>query len=79
MEKAEFLEIVRLARDLYNRADFLREQSAFNAWYETLSDISYEQCRAALVRHTKSNRYLPTIADLREPGRRQYEFSAKTD
>lgn len=79
MQKSEFLEIVNLIRDLCNRPDFLREQKGFDAWYEVLSDIPFDQCREALMRHVKSSRYLPTIADLREPGRRMYEFSAKTD
>lgn len=79
MEKIEFLEITRLTRELYSRPEFLREQSAFDAWYEAMNDIPFDQCKEALMRHVKSSRYLPTIADLRDPGRRMYEFTAKAD
>lgn len=75
MQRKELLEIAKLTRELYNRQDFLKEQETFDAWYEALQDIPYQRCREALMRHVKSNRYLPTIADLRDAGRKKYDFT----
>lgn len=75
MQRKELLEIAKLTRELCNRQDFLKERETFDAWYEALQDIPYQQCREALMRHVKSNRYLPAIADLRDAGRKKYDFT----
>ena len=42
------------------------DEHAFNLWYTTLQDIGYPTLNKAAVNYVMTNKYPPTIADLRE-------------
>lgn len=66
MNIEEFSLLVKGMREVYPRADFIPTQDAFNIWYELLKDLPYEIANAAVQRHMLTNKFAPTIAEIRE-------------
>lgn len=66
MTQKDFGRLVAVIRGVYQDKEFLAEREAAEIWYEMLKDIPYEQARAAVVKHSMTNRWVPKIADIRE-------------
>lgn len=62
----EFSLLVKGMREVYPRADFIPTQDAFNIWFELLKDLPYEVANAAVQQHMLTNKFAPTIAEIRE-------------
>lgn len=62
----EFSLLVKGMREIYPRADFIPTQDAFNIWFELLKDLPYEVANAAVQQHMLTNKFAPTIAEIRE-------------
>lgn len=66
MTKKEFGSIVSVIRGVYRDKDFLTNDEAKVIWFEMLKDISYEQAKAAVMKHAMTSKWTPTIAEIRE-------------
>ena len=66
MERGEFAILVKAMKAVYSDPKFIADQDAFNIWYELLKDISYDLCQVAIHKYMSTNRFPPTIADLRQ-------------
>ena len=66
MERNEFAVLVKAMKAVYSDPKFIADQDAFNVWYELLKDIPYAICQAAIHKYMSTNRFAPTIADIRQ-------------
>ena len=66
MERNEFAILVKAMKSVYSDPKFIADQDAFNVWYELLKDIPYDICQAAIHKYMSTNRFPPTIADIRQ-------------
>ena len=74
MNKQEFKEVMEGLKSLYG--DKIPDMNGFarEVWYECLSDMDFEKAKKAIINHIKSNKFPPTVADIRE----QYILIDKT-
>lgn len=66
MEVEEFKILVKTMKAVYTDPKFIPDKDAFDVWYSLLKDMDYKTASAALGRHMTTNRFPPTIADLRQ-------------
>lgn len=66
MDRNEFSILVKAMKAVYSDPKFITDKDAFNVWYELLKDIPYEVCQAAIHKYMSTNRFPPTIADIRQ-------------
>lgn len=62
----EFKNLVKGMKSVYTSPNFLPDGDAIKIWYQLLQDMSYEQLNVAIQKHMLTNRFPPTIAELRE-------------
>lgn len=62
----EFAHVSAALQEAYPRENILQSQSAIELWFRQLSDIPYEAMMLAVNKWIETNRWSPTIADLRE-------------
>lgn len=65
MTTQEWSVLVKAIKSAYPSANVLPDEWSIKLWYKMLQDIPYEALNLALQRHISTNRYPPTIADLR--------------
>lgn len=65
MEREEFKVLVKGMKAVYAQATFIPDQDAFNIWYELLKDIPYSQANVAVQKYMLTEKFPPTIADIR--------------
>lgn len=65
MERKEFKTLVKGMKAVYAQPAFIPDQDAFNVWYELLRDLSYEQVNIAIQKYMLTEKFPPTIADIR--------------
>lgn len=65
MNKNEFGILIESIKSAYNKKDFLPELSEKKLWYEMLKDMDYLTVSENLRRHIRTNKYAPTVAELR--------------
>lgn len=65
MERKEFKTLVKGMKAVYAQPTFIPDQDAFNVWYELLRDLSYEQVNIAIQKYMLTEKFPPTIADIR--------------
>lgn len=61
----DFRTIIRALSAAYPRDNFIPDEYSFNLWYSELQDIPYITLRRAADNYIQTNRYAPTIADMR--------------
>lgn len=66
MTKKEFAIITMSLKTYYPRENLLPNDQAAALWYYQLQDLSYATAEAALNKWAATNKWSPTIADLRE-------------
>lgn len=66
MEREEFKTLVKGMKAVYAQPTFIPDQDAFNVWFELLKDLPYRQVSVAIQKYMVTERFPPTIADLRE-------------
>lgn len=66
MERSEFGVLVKAMKAVYSDPKFITDQDAFNVWYEFMKDIPYDVAQATVYKYMATNKYPPTIADIRE-------------
>ncbi len=66
MTQQEFGNVVSIIRSVYQKDDFLTDPISLEVWYEMLKDLTFDQAKAAVQRHAYTNKWCPSIAELRE-------------
>lgn len=72
----DFRTIIRGLQAAFPRDNFIPNEYTFNLWYTTLQDIPYPSLLKASQNYIMTNRFPPTIADLRQLA---YDMSVKPD
>ena len=65
MKKEEFAQLCLGLKSAYPNFKIIEGKQAMDFWYMALSDISYKELSKAVYRHITTNKYPPSIADLR--------------
>lgn len=66
MDKKEFAKVVMALQTYYPKEDkLLANNYAIELWYRQLQDIPYEVMQAAVVKWVSTEKWSPTIAELR--------------
>lgn len=66
MTKKEFAIFASAMRTYYPKESLLPNEQAMRLWFNQLSDIPYNVAEVALEKWVSSNRWSPSIADIRE-------------
>ena len=66
MNKKEFSTLVMALRTYYPRENILPNEQAMELWFYQLQDIPYEVAEAGLNKWVATNKWSPSIADIRE-------------
>ena len=66
MDREKFSILVKAMKAVYGDPKFIADKDAFNVWYELLKDIPYDLCQAAIHKYITTNKFPPTIADIRQ-------------
>lgn len=66
MEREQFKVLCKGMKAVYAQESFLPDADAFNVWFGLLGDLEYAVLNAAIQKYMLTNKFPPTIADLRE-------------
>lgn len=66
MEREQFKILCKGMKAVYTQESFLPDADAFNIWFSLLGDLEYSVLNAAIQKYMLTNKFPPTIADLRE-------------
>lgn len=66
MNKEQFATLVAALRTYYPRETILPNKQAAELWYMELKDLPYEVAMMALREHVHTNKWSPSISELRE-------------
>lgn len=66
MTRDEFKILVKGMKAIYSQPTFIPDQDAFNMWYALMGDLSYEVCNVAIQKYMLTNKFPPTVAEIRE-------------
>lgn len=62
----EFKILAKGMKSVYTRDNFLPDAESIKIWFSLLKDIPYEVLNVAIQKYMMTNKFAPTIADLRE-------------
>ena len=62
----EFKTLAKGMKSAYTTPNFLPDEFSVKVWFRFLEDIPYDTATASIKRYITSNKYPPTIADIRE-------------
>ena len=66
MTKKEFAIWAMGLKTFYPRDNFLDSEQAIELWFQQLQDIPYEVAKCVLQKWVATNKWIPTIAEIRE-------------
>ena len=66
MDRDEFKILVKGMKAVYPQPTFIPDQDAFNMWYALLGDLAYDVCSVAIKQYMLTNKFPPTVAEIRE-------------
>lgn len=66
MDKDKFKVLVKAMKAVYTDPKFIPDKYAFDVWYSLLQDLEYETASIAIEKYMLSNKFPPTISDIRE-------------
>ena len=66
MEREQFKLLVKGMKAVYAQPTFIPDQDAFNMWYALMGDLPYEVASVAVKKYMMTNKFPPTVAELRE-------------
>jgi len=69
MEREQFKILVKAMKATYTSENFIPDADAFAVWYEMLKDLSYEHASLAIRKYMLTEKFPPTIADIRTKAR----------
>lgn len=73
MEFAKFLILVKGLKSAYTSQNYLPDEDSVKVWFNLLKDIPYDVLNNAIIRWISTERFPPTIADLRKMSFRTVE------
>lgn len=62
----EFKILAKGMKSVYTKENFLPDAESIKIWFSLLKDIPYEVLNVAIQKYMMTNKFSPTIADLRE-------------
>lgn len=66
MKFEQFKVLVKGMKAVYTSSNFLPDADSVKVWYELLKDIPYELANISIQRHMATNKFPPTVAEIRE-------------
>lgn len=66
MTRDEFKILVKGMKAVFAQPTFIPDQDAFNMWFALMGDLSYEVCNVAIQKYMLTNKFPPTVAEIRE-------------
>ena len=66
MTQQEFLTIVATIKAAYPNSNVMPDKNSMNVWYTMLKDLDYKYVHIAVTDHISNNKFVPTIAEIRE-------------
>ncbi len=66
MTRDEFKILVKGMKAIYSQPTFIPDQDAFNMWFALMGDLPYEVCNVAIQKYMLTNKFPPTVAEIRE-------------
>lgn len=66
MEREEFKLLVKGMKAVYAQPTFIPDQDAFNMWFALIGDLQYDVCAVAIKKYMLTNKFPPTVAEIRE-------------
>lgn len=66
MDRDEFKILVKGMKAIYSQPTFIPDQDAFNMWFMLMGDLPYEVCNVAIQKYMLTNKFPPTVAEIRE-------------
>lgn len=66
MTRDEFKVLVKGMKAVYAQPTFIPDQDAFNMWFALVGDLPYEVCSVAIKKYMLTNKFPPTVAEIRE-------------
>lgn len=66
MNREEFKTLVKGMKAVYAQPTFIPDQDAFNMWFALMGDMPYEVCNVAIQKYMLTNKFPPTVAEIRE-------------
>jgi hypothetical protein len=66
MTRDEFKILVKGLKAVYAQPTFIPDADAFNMWYSLMGDLPYDVCSVAIQKHMLTNKFPPTVAEIRE-------------
>lgn len=66
MTKDEFKILAKGMKAVYTQPTFLPDSDSLNIWFSLLQDLDYMVAQAAIQKYMLTNKFAPTIADIRE-------------
>lgn len=64
LEKTEIKKILKFYKNIYPNSKIIESKDTIETWMMMFGDFSYEQVRNAIVKFSKSNRYIPNLAEI---------------
>lgn len=66
MTATEFANLTAAIKTYYPRDNVLPTDKAMELWFDALKDLDYRNAVIGLKKYVESNKYPPTISDIRE-------------
>jgi predicted nucleotidyltransferase len=66
MTRDEFKVLIKGMKAVYAQPTFIPDQDAFNMWFALLGDLPYKLCNVAIQKYMLTNKFPPTVAEIRE-------------
>lgn len=79
MNKREFGQFVSAIKTYYPRENLLPNAEAISLWYNALGDLDYASASQMLLRWVETNKWSPTIADIRSEVAKASKPELETD
>lgn len=64
MEKLEIKKILKFYKSIYPNSKIAITQDTIETWMMMFGEYSYEQVQKAIVKFSKSNKYIPNLAEI---------------
>lgn len=66
MDREQFKTLVKGMKAIYSQPTFIPDQDAFNMWFVLMGDLPYDVCNVAIQKYMLTNKFPPTVAEIRE-------------
>ena len=64
LEKTEIKKILKFYKNIYPNSKIIESKDTIETWMMMFGEYSYEQVQKAIVKFSKSNKYIPNLAEI---------------